>query len=411
MASPASADIRAVLFVDADLLNRWITGLLSLSLAGNNTYNIARIAKFAHGYFGKTAGASSGLMATVNYWRNPHFQAMKAAGNALGLLYLTSWLPNPQIMLEARKAHITAANLLRKEVEKPCVDFMAVLGAAEALISCEAYNLVSSGPAVTTTHLSGIMDVLRSITHQAATATIRVFLFRKFRHLSLMQSLVSRRALAGEHIWWLCSKMQPPSDVESLMQLAVRLPALIETANIVRRSCDPDDQVVKGLRSQLLRLEIDFAEWLSEYESRTGQPKVDMEITVYWLGNRPVVARPSLSFSSFMDATCHALYWICLLLLRQALMPLIEPSNATIHRPLPAEIDLTADHLCASIPYLARTAGGTVNQGVSVIAPLHFAREWFEQNGNDLKLRWCCETEEAWRMRLPFLQWCVSQAV
>lgn len=329
------AEVHGAILVDENLMSLWISGLLSLSLAVNNSYTNLRVAKFAYGYFGKNAEASSGLMTTLNFWRSPQFYAMKAAGNALGLLYLATWLPHPQVFLEARKAHVTAANRLRKEVEKPCVNFMAVLGAAEALISCEAYSLVSSGPVVTTTHLSGIMDVLRSTTHQAATATIRNFLFRKFRHLSLMQSLVCRRALAGEHIWWLCSTVQPSSDVETLMRLAVRLPPLLETAEIVRHSCDPDERVMKGLRSRLLRLEADFAEWLSEFESTAAQTamedaqvdEADVEIGVYWLRTRPVVAVPALRFTSFLDATCHALYWICSLLLRQALIPLTKPPN------------------------------------------------------------------------------------
>ena len=331
---------------------------------------------------------------------------MKAAGNTLGLLYLTTWLQHPQVPLEARNAHAAAGNILRKEIEKPLVNFMVVLGAAEALISCEAYSLVSSDPNVTTTHLSGIMDVLRSTTHQAATASIRTFSFRKFRHLSLMHSLASRRALAGEHIWWLCSAVQPSSYVESLMQWAVQLPALLETAAIVRRSCDPDERVVKGVRSKLLKLEVDLDDWLSEFESIpdengiSGQHNVEVsaESGIFWMQRRPVVTVSALHFTTFLDATCHAFDWICLLLLRQALLALSKRRSEE-SRPydLSAEFDATADRLCASIPYLAHSAGGVRNQGVSVRAPLHFAAEWFEQSQNKLKLQRCRETEEAWK--------------
>lgn len=395
-------------------LSKWVPDLLSLSKEGDSTFRPIRVAKFAYGYFGRSAEASSGLMLTFSYWQSPHFNAMKAAGNALGLLYVATWLHNPQVLFEARKAHAAAANILRQEVEKPRVNFMAVLGAAEALISCEAYSLVSSGPTVTTTHLSGIMEVVRSTTHQAATARIRSFLFRKFRHLSLMQSLVSRRALAGEHIWWICSAVQPSSSVENLMQLAVQLPALLETAEIVRRSCEPDERIVKGVRSRLLRLEVDLAEWLSENDSMAEETatqeehdnELEMEIAVYGMQTRPVVTVPALQFSSFLGATCHAFYWVCLLLLRQALLALPQRrSETTSPRNLVADINATADHLCASIPYLANTAGGVLNKGVSVRAPLHFASEWFEQNQNELKLQWCRETEVEWQKQLPFLQW------
>ena len=68
-------------------------GLLSLLIGGgNNSYTTLRVARFAYGYFGKTAEASSGLMTTINFWRSPQFRAMKAASNALGLLYLSTWL-------------------------------------------------------------------------------------------------------------------------------------------------------------------------------------------------------------------------------------------------------------------------------------------------------------------------------
>jgi hypothetical protein len=340
---------------------------------------------------------------------------MKAAGNALGLLYASTWLHDPQVLLEARKAHATAANMLRKEIEKPHVDFMAVLGAAEALISCEAYSLVSSGPTVTTTHLSGIMDVLRSTTHQTATASIRAFLFRKFRHLSLMQSLVSRRALAGEHIWWLCSTVQPHGHVEQLMQLAVQLPGLLEMAEIVRRSCDPDERVLSGVRSRLCVLEIDLIEWLAGFDSvAVANPMEEdhnggfaTDVGVYWTQERPVITFPAICFSSFLIATCHAFSWVCLLLIRQALLCLPEHTNEhTIPRDLLADTDATADLLCASVPYLAKTAGGVLNKAVSVRAPLHFAGEWFEQTSrNEVKLQWCREREAEMQMQLPFLQW------
>ena len=283
------------------------------------------------------------------------------------------------------------------------------------MISCEAYSLVSSGPSVTHTHLSGIMEVLRSTTHQAATAKIQVFLFRKFRHLSLMQSLVSRRALAGEHIWWLCSAVQAPSPVEDLMQLAVQLPALIETAKIVRHSCDPDERVVQGIRTRLSQLEFDLAGWLQAFESTIEEStapssdtnEVPLDSPVFSLRSRPVVPVPAVQFRSFLDATCHAFYWICLLLLQEAVSGLPEPAfvPGLPTRDLIADIDCNADNLCASIPYLARTAGGSLSKGVSVIAPLHFASEWFQQNGNDLKLQWCRESEQEWREQLPFLQW------
>ncbi len=230
---------------------------------------------------------------------------MKAAGNALGLLYCATWLQKPEVLLEARKArkaHVAATKLLRQEVEKPSVNLMAVLGAAEALISCEAYSLVSSGPQATTTHLSGIMDVIRSTKHEAATANIRSFLFRKFRHLSLMQSLVSRRALAGEHIWWLCSAVQKPSNVENLFQLAVQLPPLLEITEIVRGSRDTDEYVARKLQLGLVQLEVKLKEWLSDYEStvmRAFRLEEDVEESkfddsVYWLDKRPVITVPAL---------------------------------------------------------------------------------------------------------------------
>ena len=402
-------------FLGEQFMNRWVPDLLSISVDGGSAYRPVRVAKFAYGYFGKSAEASSGLMTTFSFWQSPQFHAMKAAGNALGLLYASTWLHDPQVLLEARKSHVAATNMLRKEVEKPQVDFMAVLGAAEALISCEAYSLVSSGPNVTTTHLSGIMDVLRSTTHQTATASIRSFLFRKFRHLSLMQSLVSRRPLAGEHIWWLCSAVQPYGHVEQLMQLAVQLPGLLEMAEIIRRSCDPDERVVSGVRARLCRLEVDLIEWLAGFDSAAAPSsteehhsgEITTDASVFWLQDRPVVTSTAIGFSSFLSATCHAFTWICLLLLRQALLCLPEHTDEyTVLRDISADTDATADLLCASVPYLAKTAGGVLNKAVSVRALLHFAGEWFEQtNKNEVKLQWCREREAETQTQLPFLQW------
>ena len=82
----------------------WISSLLSARVSSTNTYSTLRVARFACGYFGKSAEASSGLIITLNFWRSPRFYAMKAAGNALGLLYASTWIRDPRVLLEARKA-------------------------------------------------------------------------------------------------------------------------------------------------------------------------------------------------------------------------------------------------------------------------------------------------------------------
>ena len=214
--------------------------------------------------------------------------------------------------------------------------------------------------------------------------------------------------------------MQKSGNVEGLIHLAVQLPPLLEITEIVRGSRETDEHVAKGLRLGLLQLEVKFKKWLADYETnglcahRIEENTLDSRLDngIYWLERRPVITVPILKFCSFMDATCHAFHWICVLLLQQALITLSETSPEEDHpRDIFEEVNATADNICAAIPYLIRSAGGPVSKCVSIRAPLHFASEWFEQNGNDLKLQWCRKTEEMWRAQLPFLQWYVRQYI
>ena len=183
------------------------SGSFYLSLSLVRTDKNGHAASVVFSCFGKHSSIVDRAKANISYFSLPGFQAMRAADDAVGRLHLQSGTQDKLLALEACKAHVAAVNALRVELGKQSSDLVATLGAASILLFCESYSLTSAGPDATLTHLSGIMAALKGAIYQPLTAPLHSFLFRKFRHMSFMQSLVSRRSFVDEGSWELCSQM------------------------------------------------------------------------------------------------------------------------------------------------------------------------------------------------------------
>jgi hypothetical protein len=167
------------------------------------------------------------------------------------------------------------------------------------------------------------------------------------------------------------------------------------------------------VRASLLELEQECHEWLSDYYELNGlttTPSSDSPASAESPSD-PECTEPqgrALKYRSVLEASYHSLYWVCILLIREALLDLSSRRTDTAsgkQRSYYAVIDQCADLLCESIPYLSEAADATVLRAMVVRAPLHFASRWFLRTGNMEKLDWCQAVEKRIRSDAPFLQW------
>ena len=200
------------------------------------------------------------------------------------------------------------------------------------------------------------------------------------------------------------------------MEVALQLPALLETAETWQQYPRVDNSRLRTLWLRLLQLESELVTWLERFNSLNGDIEAsalyttdlrsDLPQTVYRTRRLPAVTTPAVQFHSYPSALYNAFSWMCLLLLRQTLWELsrrLATENPT--RDFAVDAEASADFLCASLPFLIGTAGSLVNIALSIRAPLYFASRWFRVRNNAVKLEWCRETEQGWREQLKFLQW------
>ncbi|KAK5126088.1 hypothetical protein LTR85_011443 [Meristemomyces frigidus] len=376
---------------------------------------------FLDGYFPIYARTSAHVAKQLSYWLAPQSLSAQAGCDAVALLQHAYATGDTRVLLEGRKRHLASIECLRIEIESPAKDIqgiLGILGAAQELLVCEMYTVVSTSPDAWMRHVPGIMAVIEKHSEDEVASVVHPFLLRSLRTCGFMHAIVTRKPFAiGERFSRSPKGDTPSGSTDALLQLGWRVPGLLEKADSVKFSRRTNHSSIARVRAQLLALEEDLTDWLSEYylmqygseTHRLDLSPPDTREGSYMSEDSFDVHSKALRFHSFLDAEYHALYWTCLLLLRQSRWDLTSRRTAAdASQPdLVAEIDEIADLLCESVPYLSATAEGLVCRAMAVRAPLHFAGQWFERTriANEEKLSWCRDVEQRIRKEVPFLQW------
>ena len=280
-----------------------------------------------------------------------------------------------------------------------------LLSAAQKLLLCELYHHPSSGLHTWDSwkvQISGMATIVQASASLRTEKSLYGFLLHQFRHASLMQSLIFRRETVDRRAWQISSDTPLPEVAETIVQLALRLPDLLESVESVKSRSIVWFDNLKAIdtMSRLLDLEQDFEKWASKFEfwvcKMNGQ-----ELSPCMMENLQGIGSMSLFHS-----TCQSFYWTCLLLLRTALLDLsICQPQCSVQRSLSAEITLCAEGLCKLVEMQIQQAENLLSKVFAVRAPLHFASEWFQQVHNYEKLQWCQAQETQLREELSFLNW------
>ena len=369
----------------------------------------AGVAKVFEGYLGSDTQYTKYLKIDIERFMVPQTALEQSVGDALILLHISSTTGDTQLFAEAQRRQVVGIQRLRGELAA-LKDSDGVLAAAQALLGCEFYSAVSNeaGLETWTSHVNGISAVLQAAEsfRPAAMSDHRRFLLLQARHLTVIHSLVCRRVTPGLQYWQIDHESLLSGSTESLMRLALRLPPLLQSVDIIdgRHDRPVRDAMIStvNVHTSQKRLKARFLRWCEENDLNSLFWDDYTHATVYGNNSRPYVAQTALSFPSSFHATQLALYWTCLLLLHQAFLDInggTEPTGS-----LSAEADWYADRLCASIPFLLESAHSPISKAIAVRGPLHFAVHWW--SGRDTrKLQWCREVEYTLRSCVPYLNW------
>lgn len=372
----------------------------------------AGFAKVIDGYLGSGHRFSKHLEDDMQRFMTPQTEVEQSVGDALILLHISGTTGDSQLLLEARKRHITGIWRLRKEL-LVVKDPDSILAAAQILLGCEYYSAVSSGSRVNvwTSHVNGISALLYATEKHTPVEESyqRRFSLQQARHIALIHSLVCREATPGIEYWHKSPDKLLHNETEELIRLALRLPGLLQAADLVAKRATPSTKgmlwTATDAQSALQLLKKDLECWYSQsgmeyyfWNDRTGA-------LVYQAPNSPGIAQVPLCFTSPLYAAQLGVYWTCLLLLNHAWLCV---SHVAQHRFQACQLSLAADScadmLCKSIPYLLNTADGHISKALAVRAPLHFAKDWWRKR-DQTKLLWCNEVELQLRKEVPYLNW------
>ena len=362
-------------------------GLRLLTVRSPSTYRKGLLDTWIFGFFGSGVRVCSDFSTNIVCYSSTRTFIEEATGDALKLMHLGSTTGDQRILLQARTRHLAGVQALRMELQTTA-DPNTIFSAAQKLLLYEVYSHGGSDPHTWDTwngHVRGMAAIVQA---SANTRTIHSFLLRQFRHVTLMQSILYRRPMVDENVWQACSEAPLSSIAESLTQLALRLPTLLEKASHASRrsGSETDHATAIEISCRLLDLDSDFASWYGVFSDTRKE--------------RPLCA------GSPLDLTYQFFYWTCVLILRQALLDLSERIPEGVpEQKLFVENAECANHLCRMVSFGLEASRGLLNTVFILGVPLRVLSDWFERAHESIQLQWCREQEMRLREEFPLFDW------
>lgn len=337
---------------------------------------------------------SVGLLCFRGYVAASQSDLVQATDDTVCLMLPGCKLPDPSILLDARKRHLVAVQCMQRTLEGNERDshgeqyVLATITGAIELLFVDMFKPVSLGVG---SLYGGLVHLVRThvLTLVSSEAPVTGWLLIQLRQIMLIESLASGTALPiGTEIW----KSIPyastliPETTETLMRLAVQLPGLVQNAHEAASSSNRDLCTMSDLLADLLTLERCLTQWQTEHLNQDGALQ-DGQL-------------------SFLRAQPQSMCHICLLLLQEAVAGLASAqSNDQLKHGYFEYATKTADTLCQLVDQFFEDADGMLSKALSVSAPLHFAHEWYETNADGERAACTKERMKRLQNEVPFLAW------
>ena len=349
---------------------------------------------------------TQGCEFVLRYMLKPPTRVEQETWGSQALLTLGVVHEDQRLLFEGRKRYGIALLVFISHMNR--TSDQALLVAAMTILNCELYTVLCNGLHAFSLHVQGVSRIIEGIRREGNT--LAPGHLHQWRHRTLMYSLVQRCPVVNQEMWTMCSEAalaNPRAD--KLVSLALKLPGLLRTLHLARIEPLQQSRVsTTTSRAQIMVLDRELGEWLCEFEKADkhavsardqGNDCNDQQAS-----STSTMLSEDVGLLSHRDATFYGFYWICRLLCTQALLDASSVQNEA-RQLLASRADQLAHLLLLVGPRLFETAGGRLNEMISVRAPLHFAIERFQRAENDEMLDWCRIVETKYRARLACFDW------
>jgi len=374
-------------------------------------------------YFPSQDCYSPKILSTLELYSKQKSPALLAATDALALLQLGSANADEHLLIEGRKRHLCAVQLLQALLQKPDVDLTAAVGTAQNLATCQMYSAVAGGAGAWSKHVDGVVALTRMLQDRSSGAPLDTFLQQNALLGAAITALISRQPLDPQHAVRITA--WPAISSNKLLKTLLRdFPLWVLD---VTRAIAKSDEVCRTANSTTTEVE-DILDILGDLDCNLSSSK-EMACSKWnelpdpqWAPDAPDWQQSSAwseasEQSSKQESVLIMLYgclnMIMRLLLCQSIMDCaLTPSGHLVfydsHQVVSDHVDRTtqiADELCWTAAYMSARADGDVWKASVIRAPLHFAMSWYERTGDREKIEWCKEVERIARKEAPYLEW------
>ena len=363
---------------------------------------------------------SAGILCYRGYVAATRSDLVQATDDTICLLLPGCSMMDPDILIEGRKRHLVSVRCMQKALEggtedvPGTKDVISTIAGALELLFVEIFKPVSLGPE---SLYGGLVHLVRNHWQVLTSSQVPVtrFLLAQVRQVLLMESLASRTTLPIAVEAWQCIPHASGliSDMtETLMPLAIQVPALLATARAVQQSDPTDPSTFNDALLGLLTLERSLIQWQRNYCPDTSGA-ISAQYLSQPLKESAVLCQGEHAHSMeeshdlpFLSAQCLTLCYICVHLLQESVVKISAArGDSTLNDAYVAHATWTADILCRLAEYFIQNGDGLLSKALSACAPLHFARQWYEMNEQRERAA-AAKDQELWAQKeVPFLSW------
>lgn len=348
------------------------------------------------------------------YVANTGSDIMRATDDSLCLMWPACRLNDRRILLEGRKRHLAGIECMRKSLEEEKHDIDNVIASAIELIFVDVFKPTSLG---VKNLYAGVVYLVHkySLQLRSQQTPVTIFLLIQLRQMMLLQSLAARTPLPVEiEMWQDLGRLSTlPEMTEKLMQLAVQLPDLLNTAHKLLEIGAVDVSATERALSDHIVLERNLVRWQIQHSvgSTDGAKFYHMDISQGSLSidNEEWNTECNHKFEQmpFLAAQRHAMLSICLLALRESMANLFTAKGQqSSRRYYAARAAESADTLCGLAErFMQEEEKGSLSKALSMRAPLHFARQWYQKSDDLEKAGRIVQIEAQVQREVPFLSW------
>nr|POF15168.1 hypothetical protein CFP56_42056 [Quercus suber] len=366
------------------------------------TYRTGLMTAFIDSYYPRALEKGLHEAFDVWHWMSPRSPVMTTARDAFVLGGVGRCTGQAALLLESRRKHVQAIQLLRQEIAKPGgLRRDSVLGAAYHVAQCELWKSTASPGCTWGSHMDGVEVIIRARGPDAMTTPFASTLLHLLRTISASNSLLNRKASFFAEPQWI-EVVDHSSPGAQLIDIGLQMGALLERSDSLRAMQNAKEYEIIEVLKDVTKLLHQLQDWLLDsYKDlpddrqpyRLVSASNFREHTILF-GDLVDVFPKVFDVPSYVSAASHGYVWMYMLLLREAIhglarqhaYPLVRGYNQDAV--LTAEIDETAANLCQCVPYLLAEQNQTMGTIISV-GPLYFALNWFKQRHDLLRARWC----------------------